>query len=234
VTLTFHLKDDSLVLECFWAKAETAERPSRRKAAPDEVRKNQEEEIMKDLRTIMDRIRAFHEHAESAKAIGSEAEAQAFAAKVQELLTAYKLSRADLQAGAGQKREEPIDKSYLTWRDLGLEPRKVRVGWTEQLGRLVADAYYCRFIIYGWDGNVGMLVGETTDREVAGYMFATVGRLLWSLAEVETRKFNYRAWRDAGKSTTGSIPAEHYEGLLGKTARRDLPADTHLRIDDVS
>ncbi len=32
---------------------------------------------------------------------------------------------------------------------------------------------------------------------------------------------------------TGSIPAERYEDLLGKTARHDLPADTHLRIDDI-
>jgi len=31
---------------------------------------------------------------------------------------------------------------------------------------------------------------------------------------------------------TGSIPAERYEELLGKTASRDLPADTHLQTDD--
>jgi sialic acid synthase SpsE len=32
---------------------------------------------------------------------------------------------------------------------------------------------------------------------------------------------------------TGPIPAEQYEGLLGKTARRDLPPDTHLAPDDI-
>ena len=31
---------------------------------------------------------------------------------------------------------------------------------------------------------------------------------------------------------TGPIPAERYEELLGKVARRDLPVDTHLRPDD--
>ena len=31
---------------------------------------------------------------------------------------------------------------------------------------------------------------------------------------------------------TGSIPAEHYESLLGRVARRDLPADTHLQHGD--
>ena len=32
---------------------------------------------------------------------------------------------------------------------------------------------------------------------------------------------------------TGSIPAEHYESLLGKKAVRDLPADVHLSLNDV-
>jgi N-acetylneuraminate synthase len=32
---------------------------------------------------------------------------------------------------------------------------------------------------------------------------------------------------------TGSLPAERYDALLGRTARRDLAADTHIGIDDV-
>jgi N-acetylneuraminate synthase len=32
---------------------------------------------------------------------------------------------------------------------------------------------------------------------------------------------------------TGSIPAEHFETLLGKAAKRDLRADTHLTMDDI-
>ena len=32
---------------------------------------------------------------------------------------------------------------------------------------------------------------------------------------------------------TGPVPAEQYEDLLGRTARRDLPADTHIGLDDV-
>lgn len=33
---------------------------------------------------------------------------------------------------------------------------------------------------------------------------------------------------------TGAIPAEQYEDVLGRTARRDLPADTHLTPDDMA
>ena len=33
---------------------------------------------------------------------------------------------------------------------------------------------------------------------------------------------------------TGAIPAERYEDVLGKQARRDLAADTHLKMDDIA
>ncbi len=32
---------------------------------------------------------------------------------------------------------------------------------------------------------------------------------------------------------TGSVPAERYDNLLGRIAARDLPADTHITMDDV-
>lgn len=32
---------------------------------------------------------------------------------------------------------------------------------------------------------------------------------------------------------TGAIPAERYEDVLGKRASRDIPADTHLKLDDI-
>ena len=32
---------------------------------------------------------------------------------------------------------------------------------------------------------------------------------------------------------TGPVPAERYEELLGRVARRDLAADTHISMDDV-
>ncbi len=32
---------------------------------------------------------------------------------------------------------------------------------------------------------------------------------------------------------TGTVPAEQYESLLGRKARRDLAADTHIRMEDV-
>lgn len=136
-----------------------------------------------DREKILDRLRKLNAMAESAAELGNEHEAQAFAAKVQELLTAYKLSRADI--GSSAAKDEPINITYVSWSDLNLEPRRVRVGWTERLGYFVAEAYYCDFIICGWGGNIGMLVGAETDRKIAVYMYVTLGRFLQILVEKE-------------------------------------------------
>jgi len=140
---------------------------------------------------VLEKLRKLNAMAESAAELGSEHEAQAFAQKVQELLSAYKLSQADI-AGGDRKVEEPINVTYIRWQDIGENPRKVRVAWTERLAYLVAQAYYCDFIVSGWGGNIGMLVGAETDRRIAAYMYTTLGRFLKKLVEIEYAK----KWRE--------------------------------------
>lgn len=142
------------------------------------------EERGKSREEILEKLRKLNARAESAAEIGNEAEAQAFAAKVQELLTAYKLSQADIRAGES-KPDEPINITYVKWADLGENPRKVRVAWTERLGHFVAQAYYCDWVICGWGGHIGFFVGAETDRKIAVYMYVTLGRFLRKLVEKE-------------------------------------------------
>ena len=141
---------------------------------------------------ILDQLRKLNAMAESAAELGNEHEAQAFAAKVQELLTAYKLSQADIRLGE-QKPDEPINYTYLAWQDLGLEARRQRIAWTERLGQFVSDAYYCKFVVSNYGGNIGMVIGTETDRKIAVYMFVTLGRFLYDLSEREYVKAFYRA-----------------------------------------
>lgn len=145
---------------------------------------------------ILEKIRKLNAHAESAAQIGNEAEAQAFAAKVQELLTAYKLSAADI--GGRPVAEEPIDYQYVTWQDMGLKEKKVRVGWAERLAALCAKAYYCEFIISTGNGRIGMLVGAKTERDMCVFMFITLGRFLHKLADREMDAYWKRVVTDAG------------------------------------
>jgi Protein of unknown function (DUF2786) len=136
---------------------------------------------VKSREEILEQLRKLNAMAESAAEIGNEHEAQAFAAKVQELLTAYKLSQADIRGEA----KEPINMTRVNWKDLNMSDRRVRVNWTVRLGTLVAHAYYCEFIISSGYGSIGIFVGTETDRRVALYMYVTLARFLAALVERE-------------------------------------------------
>lgn len=167
--------------------------------------------------SILDKLRKLHAHAESAATLGNEHEAQAFAAKVQSLLTAYKLSMADLGRESVKRAEEPVNMQFLTWEMLGLPTKKVRVAWVEHLGVMCGKAYYCEFLISRQFGNLGLFVGTDTDREVATFMFVTLARYLHKLAAEEYVKFFYANVVD------GHLPAHlrgYKEAFLAGFLRR--------------
>ena len=79
--------------------------------------------------------------------------------------------------------------------------------------------------------ELGGTKGPVEEEQVTmDFAFATVVTIAPIKAGEKLTKANLWVKRPG----TGSIPAERYEELLGKTARRDLPIDTHLRTDDVS
>jgi hypothetical protein len=164
------------------------------------------EQTVTEREKMIDKIRKLQAHSDSAHTIGNEAEAQAFAAKVQELLTAYKLSQADI--GSGVEPDEPVNVTQFGWKDLGLKARNKRVAWVERLASHVGKAYYCEFVIVARYGNIGYYVGTETDRQVAIFMFITLARFLHDLANREARRYHYEQWKAAGSSATGAIPEE--------------------------
>lgn len=153
-----------------------------------------------DRERIIDKVQKLYAHAESAKAIGNEAEAQAFAAKIQELLTAYKLSQADIHRAKGQV-EEPINMNYVHFDG----QRNSRLAWTEQLARIVCPAYYCRFFVCTGTTSLG-IIGAETDRQVCEFMLVTLARFIMKLSDREARAARYRAWVAAGKPSSGAAP----------------------------
>jgi len=161
---------------------------------------------MTDRERIIDKVRKLQAMAEGDGT--TEAEAQAFAAKVQELMTAYKLSQTDIGT---VNEDEPIGQNWVSWQHIGLPTKHTRVAWSEALGAIIGKAYYCQHVVPKgkYARQMGILagfVGTDSDREVCLYMFATIARFLVGLAERETKKFNRQAWIDGGRSTTGSRP----------------------------
>jgi sialic acid synthase SpsE len=79
--------------------------------------------------------------------------------------------------------------------------------------------------------EIGGTKGPLKEEQVTmDFAFATVVTIAPIKAGEKLTKANLWVKRPG----TGSIPAERYEELLGKTARRDIPADTHLQTGDFS
>lgn len=155
---------------------------------------------------VLEKLRKLHAMAESAREIGSEEEAQAFASKVQQLLTSYKLSQSDLGQHREAPVEEPINIYYVKWEELGEDftGRTARAGWAEQLALIVARAYYCDFLITRT--YAASFVGAETDRKICVYMFVTIARFLHKLADREMHLF----W--VKNTVDGKLP-DHCKGF---------------------
>jgi N-acetylneuraminate synthase len=96
------------------------------------------------------------------------------------------------------------------------------------------DEKACRELIEGsrkLHTELGGTKGPAKEEQVTmDFAFATVVTIAPIKAGEVLTKQNLWVKRPG----TGSIPAEQYEALLGKKARRDLAADVHLSLSDVA
>lgn len=148
-----------------------------------------------DERTkLLDRIRKLHAKAESAKAIGNEAEAMAFAQGVAKMLNKYRLSLDDLAMEA-LERDEPIEGEWTDGRGGKLAQ------WYEQLASVVARAHFCRCLFSTRASDSLFLVGRSTDRKIANFVIVALARTADELSDKAARQFRKQQRREVGKTT---------------------------------
>lgn len=118
------------------------------------------------MQNILNRIKALFTHASSARELGNEAEASAFAAKATELLLKHKLDITDLPKDSGNE-SEPIDGI-----EIKLYPGNSKITWKINLMWGVAGGNFCKFIFSEKRGiSTGWLVGRKTDRDIVIYLY---------------------------------------------------------------
>ena len=139
---------------------------------------------------IIDRIRKLYAKAEGARQLGSEAEAEAFAEKVRELLAQHKLDMSVLTDEA-RDAADPLVSGYHT---PGGVRKKARSGWVELLADGVAKAYFCDFLVLP-GSNTLVMVGRRDDVAVATYVIDNLVRFAEEESLLATRKERYRLWK---------------------------------------
>lgn len=157
---------------------------------------------------IMDKLGKIKAHMESAQELGNEAEAQAFAAKLQEMLLKHKLEMTDIQYTQHLK-EEPVEemrvggdyeyrgkKRFMTnYPDVEVTHR--RCEWAEDLMRVIARAHSCSFLVSKGTSAL-WIVGRKSDAAVAEYLFIVLLRAAEKMSHAEYMKFR-RACRKEGE-----------------------------------
>lgn len=131
---------------------------------------------------VLDRLRKMMAHRDSAEAIGSQQEAEAFAARIQYLLNKHKLEEDDVNEHDEEKRR--IKSTPADFAEAGMPKAKQarRVWWTETLGRVVADNYMCRMLV-DQGSNTLYFAGRPVDREVAVFVYITLARAAMKTAD---------------------------------------------------
>jgi len=152
-----------------------------------------EDKIIKKLRNLI-------AHEKSARFIGNLQEAEAFAARVQDLLTAHKLSMSEIDF---EEREtaEPIDWERVDPSDVHSRTKRFTIRWKVTLANAIGKVNSCRVIKHtGSRGNSFSFVGRTSDRELAKMLYIYMVELGDELGkadarknkEIQTLKFNVR------------------------------------------
>lgn len=161
------------------------------------------------IEKVIERVRKMWAHAESAKDIGSLAEAEAFAEAVQKTLAAYKL---DMSVLSVQQKDanDPLGSNNVSpvegWK-------QKRVWWIEELAGVVARAHYCQILIYRGSATV-CVVGRQSDREVASYMIVVLTRLAQELCQQGYWKARYVAFKETGTYDTGDFKESFFRGFV--------------------
>lgn len=141
------------------------------------------------MEKLIDRIKKMHAKAESAKALGNEAEAFAFASAVSKLLLRHNLEMTDVEA-AIQEQEDPVKAHYFDPTVFGLPKKKSRVLWSELLAAVVAEAHMCG-ILPVHKTNTFMIIGTRQNRQACEFMIVFLTRYAVEHSEKDYVRYFY-------------------------------------------
>lgn len=147
---------------------------------------------------IIEKLAKIREKQESAEKIGSFAEAQIFAAKLEELLIKYNLSLSEIEYDK-QFGDEQIEYHHLSWENYGLKTTKRRCGWLERLASIVTKYNGCK-ILCTKGTNKLIIVGKESNAAIAEYMIGVLAKSCYDMMCVEYNKI-YRKLQLEGRTS---------------------------------
>ena len=136
---------------------------------------------------ILEKLRKLIAMERSARDIGSLAEAEAFASKVQELLSKHKLEMSEVELNE-QEESDPIDWEHVSTDDAGFRTVRKGIYWQILIADGIAKANSCRMIRDRSNNNV-IFAGRQSDRELCKILFLYLLELAKEMSEKAAKDY---------------------------------------------
>lgn len=189
-------------------------------------------ETTQDINSILSKLKKLQRLYEGAKAINSEAEAANAAAKIQNLLTQYNLSMADLDSVADDSQKSSVTEDQLDDR----WSRKTGGAWDQLLLYGICKYNFCYTIVsqkhtsrITSGGRLVyevrrkfIVIGEQQNIEVVKWLFAVLSRQLYELSKKRYKEYLADDSQALIRSFTGEkrmSPAKFHRSYLAGAAK---------------
>lgn len=148
---------------------------------------------------IITKLGKLKAHMESAEAIGNEAEAQAFAQMLNQLLVKHNLEMSEIDYDA-EVKDEPVDRFTVGGGSVykngefymkdypDIQFKRKRCEWSERLGQIIAEAHGCKMLVVKGSSRL-VFVGRKSKVMVAEYMYVIMYRSIIKMSEKANRTF---------------------------------------------
>jgi hypothetical protein len=167
---------------------------------------------------VRDKLKKLWAKAKSAKDIGSEHEAHAFAAKVQELLSYHKIGLSEIEYQSLDE-VDPIGRREVNFASAGFDIKKSRIHWQEILADIVARTYFCKVAIITGSSRI-FLIGRGTDAEQAEQVFLYLLRVAKDLAEKAYVKYFYECKREGNVEKARGFTSSYLKSFTARLSQR--------------
>jgi hypothetical protein len=128
------------------------------------------------LENIIDKLQKMLNHERSARSIGNTHEAEAFAAKIADMLFTHKLSMSEVEMEQ-EERNEPVSSERV---------EGFKAPWAEVLASGVSQASFCK-VLSGHKSYI--FIGRPSDRSTAISMYRYLATLGKSICDAELAKY---------------------------------------------
>ncbi len=138
------------------------------------------------MQNIIELLQKLINHERSARSIGNIAEAEAFAVKIQTLLTEHKLSMSEVEYQE-QEKFDPIGNEVVGADQVGMKDGRFEY-WLGCLASAIAENFFCHALRFSASRKINF-VGRNSDRAAAVEMYGHLVRTANALCEKEFQQY---------------------------------------------